>query len=88
MRVRGHAEDDAKRLEYAFRLCLARSPEPSEAERLASYLVSERDAFQTNVEQAKLIAPDAGDEREAVEIAAWTALSRVLLNLDEFITRE
>jgi len=87
-RVRAEGEDETERLERAFRLCLARSPRPSEAERLASYLAAERDAFQANAEQAKLIAPDANDEREAAEIAAWTALSRVLLNVDEFVTRE
>ena len=42
------------------------------------------------VEQAALkaiTAYDALSEAEAVELAAWTAVSRVLLNIDDFVTR-
>jgi hypothetical protein len=44
----------------------------------------ERDSFTTNPEEAKALAgPDA-----TPELAAWTAVARVLINTDEFITRE
>jgi hypothetical protein len=33
-------------------------------------------------------APEAGNPQENIQLAAWTAISRVLLNLDEFMTRE
>jgi hypothetical protein len=33
-------------------------------------------------------AAEAGNPQENVQMAAWTAVSRVLLNLDEFMTRE
>src|SRR5262245_64478000 len=42
------------------------------------------------VKQAALKATTAYDalsEAEAVELAAWTAVSRVLLNIDDFVTR-
>jgi hypothetical protein len=42
------------------------------------------------VKQAALKATtvyDALSEAEAVELAAWTAASRVLLNIDDFVTR-
>ena len=32
-------------------------------------------------------AHDALSDAEAVELAAWTAVSRVLLNIDDFVTR-
>ena len=42
------------------------------------------------VKQAALKATKAHDalsDAEAVELAAWTAVSRVLLNIDDFVTR-
>jgi hypothetical protein len=39
-------------------------------------------------ESLKLLALNPLPGIEPVDIAAWTGLSRVLMNLDEFITRE
>jgi hypothetical protein len=47
-------------------------------------------ARKDEVKQAALKATTAYDalsEAEAVELAAWTAVSRVLLNIDDFVTR-
>ena len=60
------------KLEYAFRLCLGRKPSPSEARRLGELL-------------AQQLAAES-DERK--QLSAWTTVSRVILNLDETITRE
>jgi hypothetical protein len=68
--------DDGERLRYAFRLCLARPPSPREQKRLAELLAQQ------------LASGDAPMKSGTRELAAWTALARVLLNLDEFITRE
>jgi hypothetical protein len=57
--------DDAERLRYAFRLCLARAPNGREQQRLGELLA-----------------------REGRGSEAWVTVARVLLNLDEFITRE
>jgi len=70
-----------ERLDYAFRLCVARPPGADERDQLAGFLADQLDSFQTAPEEAKQVA-------ETPELAAWTAVSRVLLNLDEFITRE
>ena len=35
-----------------------------------------------------MIAGDLPEGTDAPELAAWSSVSRVLLNLDEFITRE
>jgi hypothetical protein len=66
---------DTERLRLAFRLCLARSPAPAELERLARLLDQER---------SEIVAGNAA-ERDQL---AYTAVARVLMNLDEFITRE
>ncbi len=70
-----------ERLDYAFRLCVARPPGGDERDQLAGYLASQLDGFQTNPDDAQQVATTP-------ELAAWTAVGRVLLNLDEFITRE
>ncbi len=72
--------DDAERLRYAFRLCVARPPTAREQERLSRLLAE----FEPTREEVKG-APAGLDARQ---FASWTTLARVLLNLDEFITRE
>ena len=74
-------QDRDQRLDYAFRLCVARAPQAAEREELGGFLAEQLDAFQTDPAAAKPIG-------ETPELAAWTAVGRVLLNLDEFITRE
>ncbi len=80
---------DSVRVEYLFRVCLTRSPEPGEKERLERLLASQLDDFQARPREAKelltLPLPDGTDGQQA---AAWTTVASVLLNLDEFITRE
>jgi mono/diheme cytochrome c family protein len=68
--LRDGPADDAGRLRFAFRLCLAREPTPVESQRLGAFL-------------AQQVQESGSDQK-----TAWTALARVLLNLDEFITRE
>ncbi len=81
--------DNRKRIDYGFLLSLAREPEPQEQEPLEQFLATQLDHFQTHPEEARSLVADAPQEPgELAELAAWTALSRVLLNLDEFITRE
>jgi hypothetical protein len=81
--------DDAARLRYAFRVCLAREPKPAESQRLAKLLAQQRAEFAANLKEAERLTPALVPVKANVqEFAAWTALARVLLNLDEFITRE
>jgi hypothetical protein len=81
---------DTARIDRLFRLCLARAPAEPERERLQDFLQKERRKFsETSPEEAAAAAPARLPEGTTVsEGAAWTALARVVLNLDEFITRE
>jgi hypothetical protein len=62
----------SERLDYAFLLALGRKPAEKERQRLAQY----------HDEQARIF------EREGSKLSPWVGVARVLLNLDEFITRE
>lgn len=85
---------DSDRLQFAFRQCLTRSPMPEEVEILIGFLEQQRERFSNNeldpeIFLAAIQSPDPVPENATkVEIAAWTALCRALLNLDETLTKE
>src|SRR6185437_175337 len=86
---------DAERIAYAFRRCVARKPTSEEKAELLKLL---------GTQQGRLARPDAKPwELEAsdpthppalpkgvtpAQAAAWTVVSRALLNLDETISKE
>jgi hypothetical protein len=76
---------DAERIRHAFRLCLARTPTAHEQQVLSRLLEQQRLVFARRPHEARQLAPEGTDP---VQFAAWTGVARVLLNLDEFITRE
>jgi hypothetical protein len=68
---------------------LARSPSSKELAALSLLFDDFLSACRANPkETARLIGPDVPTGIEAPEAAAWVALARTLLNLDEFVTRE
>jgi hypothetical protein len=85
---------DAERAAYGFRLCTGRVPSGAEVEQLVALLESQRKRIAdgwmnsrevTTGDPAKLPAiPDGATPTDA---AAWTIVSRVLLNLDETVTK-
>ena len=76
--------DDAdERLTYAFRRVLTREPNAAEKDALLSMLEKQRKRF----DAGELSAEDFVGEANP-ELAAWTTVTRVLLNLDEAITKE
>jgi len=80
--------DDAARIEHAFRLCLSRDPAPAERDRLTSLLEDSRAWYRDRAtEAAELAGEKLPAGLSANEAAAWTSTVRVLLNLDEFLTR-
>jgi hypothetical protein len=77
-----------ERLDYVFRLCLARRPARGERETLARLYQEVLSLGRTNPKKAlQLRGPDpqALDDPAA---AAWVAVARAVLNLDEFVTRD
>jgi hypothetical protein len=82
----GTADD---RLNYAFRLCLARQPSTREQQTLNRVLEQPLDSFRRNPDEARALAPASlPKDADCATYASWTTVARVLLNLDEFITRE
>ena len=80
---------DEERLRLAFRRALGREPASHESRRLLQYYQGQLGAFQADPRAAEAVAPKQRPESfDAPQAAAWTAVSRVLMNLDEFITRE
>jgi hypothetical protein len=80
---------ESERIALAFRLCLARPPAPAEKQRLAELLHKELDALKQAPQEAAALAGQKADPKtDRTQLAALTTISRVLLNLDETITRE
>jgi len=77
------AEGGADKAAFAFRLVNVRGPAEGELARLRRLYQAELDEFQTRPADAKAITGVEDPER-----AAWMTIARVLLNTDEFITRE
>ena len=82
--------DDGAKIDTAFRTALARLPTAEERSGLLQFLARLRDEYARRPEDARSLlatgqspAP-AGDP---VELAAWTSVCRVVLNLHETLTR-
>ncbi|HEY3863138.1 MAG TPA: PSD1 and planctomycete cytochrome C domain-containing protein [Verrucomicrobiae bacterium] len=93
MRVWEHGgKDDQSRIDYAFELCTGRKPGAKEMAAISSLLHDENDFFENRTVRAVKVA--SADEKNPpedvnlVKVAAWTMVSRVLLNMDETITKE
>ncbi len=86
---------DGERLTYAFRRCVARTPRAEESRTLLELLERQEERFAGGKPDPWALI--AGDVKErptlpegvtAARHAAWISVARVLLNLDETITRE
>lgn len=86
----GHPVTVNDSIDYAFRIALARTPKPAERERLAQYLEKQAASFARDPGAAAtlLAAESTNAVNDSIDPAAWKALCSVILNLDEFISRE
>jgi hypothetical protein len=89
--IREGSLDDSRRLRWAWQTALSREPTTDEIAALRTLLDESRTSFRASPESAEKLlsvgqAPRS-EEIEAVELAAWTAIARTLLNLHESITR-
>jgi hypothetical protein len=87
-------DDDTSRIDHAFLLCTARRPTENEKQELLAFLAARRQRIAEGWIDARSIAsgdPDKLPELPAgatpQDVAAWTLVSRVLLNLDETLTK-
>lgn len=74
---------------YAFRLALARAPSADEASELEKLFADSQATFQASPDAAgKAVGDYAPEGVDTASAAAWVAVARTILNLDELITRE
>ena len=92
--IREGPADAAGRIDYGFALCTGRKPSSDERAVLMKVLEKQRSALSSAVKEAEALAKvkiptvKVSGVSDAREVAAWTIVARVLLNLDETITRE
>jgi hypothetical protein len=86
---------DDQRLVYAFRRCVARAPNNNEKDELLGFLQKQTRRYQDGdlnpwdlLGGNDALAPLLPKNVTPAQVAGWTAVSRVLLNLDETITKE
>lgn len=81
--------NDLDRLSLAIRLCLSRLPYDSELRELKTLLDESRNWYRDHPDEAKLLIGNHIASGVSIqEQAAWGATLRIVLNLDEFVTRE
>lgn len=84
--------DVTGRLTFAFRLCVARPPREKELAVLHRLFADYLARYQADGPAAEKLVSNGAAARPGTlpvaELAAWTAIGNVLLNLDETITRE
>jgi len=89
--VRHGGKDADARLQFAFRQVLQRQPQPAELKLLqglvAEHLEQYRKDKASAAELMKIGDFPAPKDLDVSELAAWTSIARVLLNLHETITR-
>jgi hypothetical protein len=91
-RVRRFEKDDfEKQLNHAFSLAVSRKPGAKEVKILKQIYDDSLATFKVNPDQTKQLAGIGAaphdSETFSAEDAAWTSVARVILNLDETITR-
>jgi hypothetical protein len=82
-------DDPRARAAYGIKLVLSREPSAAEIDRLLALHEQERAHYAMRQDDATLVLTGI-DERpdDPADLAAWTIVANVLLNLDEAITKE
>jgi len=84
--------DDRSKMNYAFRLCVSREPDQFEMQKLIELLEDQKKYFEGRTAAAVYVtATDPNRMPEDVDlhkVAPWAIVARVLLNMDETITKE
>ncbi|MFN0077075.1 MAG: PSD1 and planctomycete cytochrome C domain-containing protein [Prosthecobacter sp.] len=87
--IESPSQDLDARIQHAFRLALARTPQPEEAQVLKSLWGTQFEAAQTDAKAANELGTgfELPKNLTAAEFAAWYAVASAILNLDECITK-
>ena len=87
--LREELSGDGRRITRVFRLCVARPPRHDEVARLVQLLRINRAWYDAHESDAADLVGDYATAGVPIsELATWVATSRMVMNLDEFITRE
>lgn len=82
---------DEDRLEMAFRQAISRRPDSEELNILKQLLINQRRHYAASAENAEALLEvglsDVDSKFDPVELAAWTTVTRAILNLNETFTR-
>ena len=92
--LREGGPDDATRARHAFRLCTSRPPAPAEVDEILALVRSRRARLAAGWFSAAEAAtgdparlPDLPPGTTPADAAVWTIVGRMLLNLDETLTK-
>jgi hypothetical protein len=89
--VRDGGPAPADRAAFAFRQCLVRPPHPEEVTRLVRLFEEAKAAYAKDAAKAKEMATNplgpAPAGTDVTELAAWTVVANVVLNLDETLMK-
>lgn len=90
--IKEGGDDAATRLSYGFRLATGRKPGKAELNELETALEAQRDAFAADPSMADTLLAVGESKRDEsidkIEHAAYANAARIILNLDETITKE
>lgn len=90
-RIAARGGSAAEKVKFGFQLCLSRPPSDVEVERLVRLFETSRPPFTKDLKRANDLAANplgpvpAGSD--VAELAAWTVVGNVLLNLDEMLMK-
>jgi hypothetical protein len=83
--------DGAQRIDYAFRRAVGRPATAGEVALLSELLAKHREQYAAQPESAKQVLSNGeskpAEGADVIELAAWTSVARVILNLHETVTR-
>jgi hypothetical protein len=85
-RMAGVAGEPRARAAFGVKLVLSREAAPAELDRLLATYAQELKHYRSWPDAAMIVAADRPED--PAELAAWTIVANVLLNLDEAVTKE
>ncbi|MFK5922081.1 MAG: DUF1553 domain-containing protein [Verrucomicrobiota bacterium] len=89
--IKEGGDTHAERIKFALQLVLVRPPSKTEQQVIATLFQKELNNFKQNPEAAKTLAAAKGENKAAttdpIQLATWTAITNILLNLDATLTK-